>query len=442
MVNGQLKAGEEVLAVSESSAGYQLAYVHSLAVPPGCKQTEVGVIPEDWNVCKINELGEVKRGAGSQYIKYAGESIGVRLIRINDFFEDNPVFVQPAKEVMRFCIDKEDILFAGTGNSAGASYIPKDEWIGLPHSYNAPRIRVNNKGYKPYLLYCLQSDYLFKQQKALFVGAAQPFLDTKAIRSFDIALPSTINEQRAIATALSDVDALLIKLDQLIAKKRDLKQATMQQLLTGRTRLPGFSGKWDKAQLKSFIRSHNSGIYKKSEKYGQGCNIIGVSDLYGINCVDGQSFSHVPLTASERAKHTLETGDLLYGESSLVREGIARTVYVTEKGAGTAFAWHTRRYNIDQSSLLSPFLYYYLQGQRARKHMMDQSIQTAITGINTTAYFECPILVPSLAEQTAIATILSDMDAEIAALEARRDKTRALKQGMMQELLTGRIRLV
>jgi type I restriction enzyme S subunit len=249
-------------------------------------------------------------------------------------------------------------------------------------------------------------------------------------------------EQRAIAEALSDVDALIGTLDRLIAKKRDLKQAAMQQLLTGQKRLPGFSGEWETGHLRSFVQNHNAGVYKNIKSYGKGCNIIGVSDLYGIDCVDGQSFAQVPVSPVEQAKYTLKTNDLVYGESSLVREGIARTVYVTERGAGTAFAWHTRRYSVDQNVLLSSYLYYYLQSRFARKHMMDQSIQTAITGINTAAYFGCPVFIPPLAEQTAIAEVLSDMDAEIAALERRHDKTRVLKQGMMQELLTGRTRLV
>ncbi len=198
---------------------------------------------------------------------------------------------------------------------------------------------------------------------------------------------------------------------------------------------------WQLDKLEKFVRRHNSGIYKSSALYGKGCNIIGVSDLYGIDCVDGQQFSQVPLETAEQAKHTLVSNDLLYGESSLVREGIARTVYVTDRGAGTAFAWHTRRYSVDQKFLLSPYLYYYLQGRCARRHMMDQSIQTAITGINTVAYFACPVLRPPLPEQRAIATAISDVNALLAALDRLIAKQRDLKQAAMQQLLTGQTRL-
>jgi type I restriction enzyme S subunit len=152
-------------------------------------------------------------------------------------------------------------------------------------------------------------------------------------------------------------------------------------------------------------------------------------------------FARVPISERERAKYTLESGDLLYGESSLVREGIARTVYVTARGAGTAFAWHTRRYSIDKEILISAYLYYYLQTQPARKHMIDQSIQTAITGINTVAYFACPVPIPPLAEQRAIARALGDVDALLGALTQLIAKKRDLKQAATQQLLTGRTRL-
>lgn len=198
---------------------------------------------------------------------------------------------------------------------------------------------------------------------------------------------------------------------------------------------------WQVGELHSFVRRHNSGVYKKSELYGKGCNIVGVSDLYTIDCVDGQRFSEVPLSVEEQAKYTLGSHDLLYGESSLVRDGIARTVYVTERGAGTAFAWHTRRYAVDQSLLLSPYLYYYLQSRYARKHMMDHSIQTAITGINTVAYFACPVLRPPLVEQCSIAEALSDVDVLLGGLDQLIAKKRDIKQAAMQQLLTGQIRL-
>ncbi len=396
----------------------------STALRPGYKQTEVGVIPEDWKCSSLDGICGMKSGVGitaeqiddfSKYPCYGGN--GLR------GFTD------------RFTHDGKHPLVGRQGALCGNVVWAEGQFFASEHAIVVTTSPQTDSRWLCYVLGQMRLNQFAE-------SSAQPGLSVSKILKLRLAAPSVKLEQSAIAEALTDADALIESLQKLITKKRDLKQAAMQQLLTGKTRLSGFHGTWDVRPLHSYVRSHNSGIYKKSTLYGQGCNIVGVSDLYGIEAVDGQAFAQVPLLVSEQAKHTLRVNDLLYGESSLVREGIARTVYVTERGAGTAFAWHTRRYSVDQRLVTSPFLYYYLQGRAARKHMIDQSIQTAITGINTAAYFDCPIATPSVAEQTAIAEVLSDMDSEIEALEAKLAKARLIKQGMMQELLTGRIRLV
>jgi len=198
---------------------------------------------------------------------------------------------------------------------------------------------------------------------------------------------------------------------------------------------------WEVIPLRSIVTSHNSGIFKRKDTYGRGENIIGVADFVGVTRIAGQVFGRVPLTPSEKNLYSLKEGDLLYCESSLVREGIARTLHVTEEGAGTAFAWHTRRYSIDQSRVDAEYLSYYLQSWRARDYLVTNSIQTALTGINTRAYFACPVLVPPICEQKRIAQALRDTETSVEALENLIEKKRLIKQGAMQELLSGRRRL-
>jgi type I restriction enzyme S subunit len=198
---------------------------------------------------------------------------------------------------------------------------------------------------------------------------------------------------------------------------------------------------WEIVELSKLTTSHNAGVYKAKSLYGNGTNIVGVGDIYDISKVDGRIFRKVPLTSEEKKRFLLEEGDLIYGESSLVRDGIARTVYVDERGAGTAFAWHTRRYQVNREKVNSVYLYYYLSGSAARSHMINNSITTALTGINTVAYFSCPIFLPSKKEQTAIANALSDVDALISELEKLIAKKQAIKTATMQQLLTGRTRL-
>ena len=400
----------------------------------GYKQTEIGVIPKDWDVVALGEGISLLSGHHilAQHCNTSGEGVPY-LTGPADFPNGSISHTKFTNRPSTLC-ESEDILVTVKGSGSGTLVVANGVYC-ISRQLMAIRVKEWNKRFTYYSL--AQNASKIKSASTGLI----PGLSRSDILEQLLPLPR-LPEQCAIAEALNNVNSLTGALDQLIAKKRDLKQAAMQLLLTGQARLPGFDSKWKTGQLISFVRSHNSGIYKKSELYGHGCNIVGVSDLYGIDCVDGQSFAQVPLSAAERAKYSLATNDLLYGESSLVREGIARTVYVTERGAGTAFAWHTRRYSVDQSALLSPYLYYYLQGRHARKHMMDQCIQTAITGINTAAYFGCPILIPSVPEQAAIAEVLTDMDAELVGLEQRLEKTCALKQAMMRELLSGRTRLI
>ena len=193
--------------------------------------------------------------------------------------------------------------------------------------------------------------------------------------------------------------------------------------------------------MSSLVVDHNSGVYKKAALYGHGYNIVGVSDLYGCHSIDGQQFSLVPLEPNELSRYTLNEGDLLYAESSLVREGIARTLPVTRKGAGTAFAWHTRRVRLDAAKANAIFLHYVLDGGPARKRLMAVATQTALTGITTKDFFSVPVLVPSLDEQMKISEILTSHDEVADKCRDTVDGLRAVKSALVSVLLTGELRV-
>jgi type I restriction enzyme, S subunit len=416
-----------------------------MEVRPGYKQSEVGIIPDDWDVVPVSKLGEVKRGASSLCIKYR-QSGGVRLIRINDFFEDKPVFVEPTAEIMRFALNDRDVLFAGTGASAGASYLPKNEWRGLPHSYNAPRIRVFKEQSKEFLLYSLQSGYLLRQQRAWFVGNAQPFLDTKAISNFSVALPATPTEQRAIAEALGDVDGLLVGLDRLITKKRDLKKAAMQQLLTGQTRLAGFRTEWKLTPLKQFVTSHRFAIVdgpfgsqlKVDEYVKSGVPVIEMEHLTDGVITQRPDRCVTPNKFNDLRRSAVYPGDILISKTgSLGKLGIMpdhiKRALITSRLA---------KISLNPRSADRHFVFQYLLKLRGEGYwgQVSQGGTMQILGIGMLQNVRVPNI--SVPEQTAIADVLTDMDVELAALEQRREKARDLKQAMMQELLTGNTRLL
>ena len=254
-----------------------------------------------------------------------------------------------------------------------------------------------------------------------------------------VTLPTNLPEQRAIAAALGDVDALLDGLGRLIAKKRDLKQAAMQQLLTGQTRLPGFHGEWEVKRLGdvgTFLKG--SGV-KKDEAESGGLPCIRYGEIYThhndyIRIFKSWISPDVAATATR-----LRQGDLLFAGSGETKEEIGKCVafvndYEAFAGGDIVIL---RVANAD-----AMFMGYYCNTApiNAQKASMGQG--DAVVHISAAALSRIEVTAPSAPEQTTIAAVLADMDAELSALEARRDKTRDLKKAMMQELLTGKTRLV
>lgn len=197
-------------------------------------------------------------------------------------------------------------------------------------------------------------------------------------------------------------------------------------------RFKGFTDPWEQRKLSDLTESHNSGVYIPKDQYGEGTNIIGVGDIYDSDVVDGQRYRLAPV---KDKRFILHTNDLLYGESSLVPEGIARVVSVSEAGAGTAFAWHTRRFKVNQVTLNSRFLGleldYWLP---ARSHLMRSSTKTALTGITTQDFFNTQIVFPSKPEQEKIATLINSLDTAIALHQRKLAKLKELKQGYLQKM--------
>jgi type I restriction enzyme S subunit len=258
------------------------------------------------------------------------------------------------------------------------------------------------------------------------------------LQSVEVDLPPLF-EQRAIAAALSDVDALLDGLTRLIAKKRDIKHSAIQRLLTGQTRLPGFQGQWAMKQLGdvgTFLKG--SGVTKDQARSGD-LPCVRYGEIYTRHNDFIKSFNSWISAEVATTATRLKRGDLLFAGSGETKEEIGKCVALTSDCEAFAGGDIVILRLVEGHPM---FMGYYcnsapIQTQKAAKGQGD-----AVVHISAGALSSITVSLPSLAEQTAIATVLSDMDAELSALEARRDKTGALKQAMMQELLTGRTRLV
>lgn len=270
--------------------------------------------------------------------------------------------------------------------------------------------------------------------RCLKAGTTVESIEFPWLKAFTISTPP-LPEQRVIATALSDVDALLAKLDQFIAKKRDLKQAAMQQLLTGQTRLPGFDGEWEMKRLGDVAAMGSGGTPASSVSvyYDGDYPWVSISDMTKGGKVITKTERNLSAKGLENsAAQMFPAGTILYAMYASLGECSIAGISLCTSQAILGIR--------PQERLNGGFLYYYLTSLKNAVKSMGQHGTQANLNKGMVQAFQ--LRLPPVREQTAIATVLCDMDDELTALEARRDKTRALKQGMMEELLTGRIRLV
>lgn len=197
-------------------------------------------------------------------------------------------------------------------------------------------------------------------------------------------------------------------------------------------RFRGYTDGWEQRKLGDLVISHNAGIYISKEDYGTGTNVIGVGNIYDNDIFDGEIYRLGPVNDE---KFLLEENDLIYGESSLVPEGIARTVCVGKNGVGSAFAWHTRRVKLDQSVINSHFATLELNYNiDVRKYLISVSTQTALTGMTTEGYFGVTLSLPTVEEQAHISSLFKQLDHLITLHQRKCDTLKNLKASMLTKM--------
>ena len=446
---------KEQLATSQASLG---------TVPPGYKRTEVGVIPEDWSAMPLRD--DVKLISGhhvlSQYCNTTGDGIPY-LTGPADFPNGQIKQTKFTTKPTTLC-DKEDILITVKGSGSG-TIIDADSKYCISRQLMA--IRVMNWNSK-FLFYSLlqHSSQIKDSSTGLIPGLSRPDILNRLI-----AVPEEQDEQRAIAEALSDVDGLIASLDKLLAKKRAIKQAAMQQLLTGKTRLPGFGGMDNVPASKAspdlepvppgYKRTEVGVIpedweVKSLNDLGTFCKGRGIKrdDLSddGVACVRyGEIYttynnyltklsSRIPQSVAKTSLF-IKSGDLLFAGSGETAEEIGKCVaYLGDEEAYAGGDIVVLRIFSEDNPL---YLGHLLNQEVAVQQKISLGQGDAVVHISASNLGKISFPLPEeVSEQHAIASVLSDIDAEIAALEKRRDKTKQIKQGMMQELLTGRVRLI
>ncbi len=418
---------------------------------PRYKLTEVGMIPEDWKVTKLGEVADIKTGPfGSALHEKDYVDDGTPIITVEHLGERGVVYENvpmvsedDRKRLKAYSLLEGDIVFSRVG-SVDRNSLVKERESGWLFSGRLLRIRLKHQGVdSAFLSYYFNQESTKQRIRSVAVGQTMASLNTQILKSINIAFPPTKSEQRAITTVLSDIDALITSLDKLITKKRDIKQATMQQLLTGKTRLPGFSGEWDVKKLEDECELITKGTTPTSlgkDFLTQGINFVKVESLTEEGDIIQDKLAFIDEETYNLLKRSqLKNKDILFS----IAGALGRTAIVKQDilPANTNQALALIRLK-DRSCLYHIFLAKYLTSPEITKHIGLINVQAAQANLSLEDVRHFVIKVPEIPEQQAIATILSDMDAEIAALEHRREKTRMLKQGMMQELLTGKTRLV
>lgn len=399
------------------------------------KQTEIGLIPEEWEVFSVGKDCIVKARIGwqglttSEYLE-TGEYALITSTDIIDGSIDWKTchFVSKFRyeQDVKIQVQEDDILISKDGTIGKVGIVRNQPFPATLNSGVFVIRAKNDKNQKGFSL-AFVSDYFHEFINRLTAGSTIVHLYQKDIVHFKFPLPIDINEQQRIATALSDIDALISALNKKIEKKKLIKQGAMQQLLTGQKRLQGFSEPWVEKRLGDGLK-FKTGFPFNSTYFNQsmGIRLVRNRDLksddqitYFNGFVD-QDF-------------VLFNGDLLIGMDGdfmpcIWNKGIALLNQRVGKIELTSKKWCLN------------YLYYALQNPLKEKQ--EGTGATTVKHLSHSDIERMELkMASSLSEQTAIAEILSDMDKEIAELETKRTKYERIKQGMMQQLLTGKIRL-
>ena len=401
-------------------------------VPAGFKMTEVGAIPEDWEVRPLVALASIRTGIAKNSNVTVSNPVQVHYLRVAnvqdgflDLSEMSQIRINRA-DIERYAVLPGDVLMneGGDLDKLGRGAIWRGEFSPCVHQNHVFVVRCGanlSPGYLNFWTSGLHARRYFMLAGRQTTNLAS--ISKTSLGQLPVALPSTKSEQEAIAETLNDADALVESLEQLIAKKRLIKQGAMQELLTGKKRLPGFAGKWrvkrlgDVAEI-TMGQSPSSAYYNNK---GDGLPLIqGNADIF-----DRRTIKRVFTTEITKRGRC---GDILMSVRAPVGE-ISRAIFDVCLGRGVCAI----RSNI--------FLYHALIANEPAWAKLSKG--STFDSVNSTDVKAFEIQMPTDEdEQTAIATILSDMDAELSVLECKLAKARQIKQGMMQELLTGRRRLV
>lgn len=417
-----------------------------MGVKFGFHQTELGMIPSDWAIHPLGKYATFRTGPfGSALHRSDYVDSGVPVINPMQIIDGKirptqsmAITESAARKLAEFRLTSGAVVIGRRGDMGRCAVVQPEQngWLcgtGSMIIRPAPTLDAD------FIQLVLSSPPVIAAIENNSVGSTMINLNQGTLAKLSIILPPSKTEQKAIAKALSDADALIEALEQLLAKKRQIKRGAMQELLTGKRRLPGFSGEWEVkrlGELGSFVKGRG---VTRSETLSGVLPCIRYGEIYTRHDDYIREFYSWISRGVAATATRIKRGDILFAGSGETKEEIGKCVayiHANEAYAGGDIV-------ILRAEDADPiFLGYYLNTSQINRQKSSRGQGDAVVHISAAALADIQGIFPKLDEQAAIATTISDMDAEIEALEAKLAKARAIKQGMMQELLTGRIRLV
>ena len=399
---------------------------------------------KDWEQRKLGEL-VISHNAGI-YISKEDYGTGTNVIGVgniydNDIFDGEIYRLGPVNDE-KFLLEENDLIYGESSlvpEGIARTVCVGKNGVGSAFAWHTRRVKLDQSVINSHFA-TLELNYNIDVRKYLISVSTQTALTgmtTEGYFGVTLSLP-TVGEQAHISSLFKQLDHLITLHQRKCEQTKKLKKYMLQKMFpqngakVPEIRFDGFTYDWEQRKLGELVISHNAGIYISKEDYGTGTNVIGVGNIYDNDIFDGEIYRLGPVNDE---KFLLEENDLIYGESSLVPEGIARTVCVGKNGVGSAFAWHTRRVKLDQSVINSHFATLELNYNiDVRKYLISVSTQTALTGMTTEGYFGVTLSLPTVGEQAHISSLFKQLDHLITLHQRKCDKLKKMKKYMLQNM--------
>jgi type I restriction enzyme S subunit len=423
-----------VMDVQEANAKYLLPAEQ--LIPEGYKQTEVGLIPAEWSLRPLLTAVQIAQGQVNPVNEPYKSMILIGPVHVESG-TGKLIAVQTAAEQRaisgKYLFNKGDVVYGKINPYLKKAILARFDGLCSADMYPLrPAVDISSG----FMLAVILGQQFTKYAESVSVRSGMPKINRVELADFNFPCPPTKIEQEAIAEALSDADALIEALEQLVAKKRQLKQGTMQELLTGKRRLPGFSGQWEMrtlGELASIQRGASPRPIDSPIWFDENSSVgwVRISDVTKSKMYLRETMQRLSQLGIQHSR-PVSQGSLIMSICATVGRPIITMLDTCIHDGFVVF---------DSLRCDQYFLYYILSSIESdwSRHGQTGSQMNLNTGLINRTEVSVPAMIE---EQTAIAQILTDMDAEITELETKLAKSRAVKQGMMQQLLTGKIRLV